>query len=225
MNVAGAGQRSTGQMKVAKQPANTGGAVKTGSTQAATTTQDTAQLSAAAMNPLGSMTTTQIEDKAFAAKDSATASMGVMFEGISGLPDKDRKAVGQSMFYETASATGYYTTEGDNGTRNMTASELREEAKGLSPDDRKGFEADVQGWASENEVLSQLSMAKGAAGWAADNFDENAPKERQDRINNIGNGALGTWNANNAILDSATELNRREPGRGTGLFDALNEPK
>ena len=186
--------------------------------------QDTVQLSGAATNPLSELSTSQLEDRAFEAKDAATASMGQMYEGISSLPEGDRQEVGRAMFYETASATGYYQTEGENGTRNMTAAELRAEAAGLSPEDKQDFQADVQGWAVENEIPSQMAMAQGAVGWAASNFDENAPQERQDQLLSIAQGGQGVWNANSDIVESATELNAREPGRGSGLYEALNQP-
>ena len=41
--------------------------------------QDTVQLSGAATNPLSELSTSQLEDRAFEAKDAATASMGQMY--------------------------------------------------------------------------------------------------------------------------------------------------
>lgn len=187
--------------------------------------QDSVQLSAAATNPLGNMTTTQLEDRAFAAKDSATAGVGRMFEQIGGLPADDQKAVGQSMFYETAASTGYYQTQGEGGQmRGMTAAEIRQEASGMNAEDKADFQADVQGWASDNEVLSQRSMAMGAVNWAQNNFSEDAPAARQQQVMGIAQTGFQVWNDNGAIIDSATELNKRNPGQGSGLFEALNQP-
>lgn len=193
--------------------------------QQSTGAQDSVVLSSAATNPLADLSVSQLEERAFKAKDDANFGMAHMFEGISGLPEAEQKEVGRSMFYETASSTGYYQTEGEGGQmRNMTATELRAEAAELSSEDRSEFQADVQDWAKNNEIPSQMAMAQGAVGWAAANFDENAPQARQDNLLSIAQSGQRVWNANNDIVESAVELNTRNPGQGTGLYQGLNEP-
>jgi hypothetical protein len=161
------------------------------------------------------------EDRAFASKDQANTGMEGLHKGIMGLPKNDQKSLGQSMFYKTAAATGLFKAADQ---RNMTAQEIREQATNLSPEARQEFEKEVRGWAEQNQIPSQIAMSEGAVEWAAKNFDKNAPPARNKQLLGIAQSGKQVWDANNSIVNSAVELNKLEPGKGTGLYSALNAP-
>jgi hypothetical protein len=162
-----------------------------------------------------------LEDQAFASKDRANLGMEKLHRGIVGLPKDDQKALGQSMFYKLAAASGLSKTADQ---RNMTAQQIREKVASLSPEARQEFEKNVKAWAASHQIPSQIAMSEGAVDWAARSFDKNAPAARNRQLLGIAQSGKQVWDANNTIVNNAVELNKVMPGKGTGLYSALNSP-